>query len=187
MLVLILAPCFKSKFITAELAHLFSQSDSEEFEGFSEDEEDQLSFNKQKKVVDSEGSDVDTSFYSDGEEASQQKRRSLLVALRFPIKRASSTKPELQEEKCKTAVKGDAPSQRRRGRRARNEQQYKEEEEEAEKDKTDVLSQSLNKRNKNIQENKAMVSKSETFCSCFLCIRCIFKLFLSYFLLLLTN
>lgn len=35
------AQCFKSKFITAELAHLFSQSDSEEeFEGFSEDEEE---------------------------------------------------------------------------------------------------------------------------------------------------
>lgn len=36
------APCFKSKFITAELARLFSQSDSEEeFEGFSEDEEEE--------------------------------------------------------------------------------------------------------------------------------------------------
>lgn len=35
------APCFKSKFITAELALLFSQSDSEEeFEGFSDDEEE---------------------------------------------------------------------------------------------------------------------------------------------------
>lgn len=36
------APCFKSKFITADLARLFSQSDSEEdFEGFSEDEEEE--------------------------------------------------------------------------------------------------------------------------------------------------
>ena len=36
------APCFKSKFITAELACLFSQSDSEEeFEGFLEDEEEE--------------------------------------------------------------------------------------------------------------------------------------------------
>ncbi|RVE66983.1 hypothetical protein OJAV_G00112640 [Oryzias javanicus] len=151
------ALCFKSKFITAELARLFSQSDSEEeFEGFNEDEEDRLSYNEQKKVVDSEGSDVDTGFYSDGEEPSQQKRRSLLVALRFPIKRASSTK---QKEKCKTTIENDAPSQRRRGRRARNEQQHKDEEEEAEKDKTDVLSQSLNKRNKNIQENKAMLAQ----------------------------
>lgn len=43
------APRFKSKFITAELARLFSQSDSEEeFEGFSEDEEeeDRRCFNK---------------------------------------------------------------------------------------------------------------------------------------------
>lgn len=35
------APCFKSKFITAEIALLFSQSDSEEeFEGFSDVEEE---------------------------------------------------------------------------------------------------------------------------------------------------
>lgn len=47
------APCFKSKFITAELAHLFSQSDSEEeFEGFSdcEEEEDRGCFNKRMKT-----------------------------------------------------------------------------------------------------------------------------------------
>lgn len=43
---------FKSKFITAELAQLFSQSDSEdEFEGFSEDEEkEDRRFNKQLKT-----------------------------------------------------------------------------------------------------------------------------------------
>lgn len=43
---------FKSKFITAELARLFSQSDSEdEFEGFSGDEEEEdRSFNKQLKT-----------------------------------------------------------------------------------------------------------------------------------------
>lgn len=36
------APCFKSMYITAELALLFSQSDSEEeFEGFSEEEEEE--------------------------------------------------------------------------------------------------------------------------------------------------
>ena len=35
-----LQTCYKSKFITAELARLFSQSDDEEdFEGFSEEEE----------------------------------------------------------------------------------------------------------------------------------------------------
>lgn len=47
------APCFKSKFITAELAHLFSQSDTEEeFEGFSEDEEEEdgARFNKRRKT-----------------------------------------------------------------------------------------------------------------------------------------
>lgn len=47
------APCFKSKFITAELADLFSQSDSdEEFEGFSdgEEEDDRGCFNKRLKT-----------------------------------------------------------------------------------------------------------------------------------------
>uniref|UniRef100_A0A3P9K014 Cell division cycle associated 7 like n=1 Tax=Oryzias latipes TaxID=8090 RepID=A0A3P9K014_ORYLA len=154
------APRFKSKFITAELARLFSQSDTEEeFEGFSEDEEDRLSFNRKKKVVDSEGSDVDTGFYSDGEDSSPLKRRSLLVALRFPMKRASSRQQKLRGEKCKTTVKGDAPSRRGRGRQARHEKQDKDEEEEARKEKADALSQSLNKRKKNIQENKAMLAK----------------------------
>ncbi|XP_068558607.1 cell division cycle-associated 7-like protein isoform X2 [Cebidichthys violaceus] len=149
------APCFKSKFITAELAHLFSQSDSEEeFEGFSEDEEeeDKLSFNKRqkKKLVESEeDSDVDTGFYSDGEDAPPPKRRSLLVALRFPVKRLSTPKQELKEKNVKKPVKESPPSQRARGRPRMKQQQQDEE----------VLPQSLRKRDKNIQENKAMLAK----------------------------
>lgn len=106
------APRFKSKFITAEIALLFSQSDSEEeFEGFSDVEEEVdkgyseetqqvLSFFFKKseyisfrikyfvsvyfQMLDSEKeSDVDTGFYSDDEEASPSKRRSLLVALKY--------------------------------------------------------------------------------------------------------
>ncbi|KAI4818242.1 hypothetical protein KUCAC02_011592 [Chaenocephalus aceratus] len=121
------APCFKSKFITAELALLFSQSDSEEeFEGFSEDEEEQErgTFNKRlkNKMVDSEeDSEVDTGFYSDDDEARPPKRNSLLVALRFPVKRRSIPKMEPQEKS--------------------------------------VNKPSLQKRNQNIQENKAMLAK----------------------------
>ncbi|XP_042291109.1 cell division cycle-associated 7-like protein [Thunnus albacares] len=156
------APCFKSKFITAELAHLFSQSDSEEeFEGFSdgEEEEDRGCFNKRlktKMVESEEDSDVDTGFYSDGEEAPPQKRRSLLVALRFPIKRLSTPKQEPQKKNVKKPVKETPPSQRTR---QRMKQQDEEEEEEQEENKEDVLSQSLRKRDKNIQENKAMLAK----------------------------
>ncbi|XP_026205296.1 cell division cycle-associated 7-like protein [Anabas testudineus] len=158
---------FKSKFITAELANLFSQSDSEEeFEGFSEDEEEEdRSFTKQlkTKMVDSEDSDVDTGFYSDGDEAPPPKRRSLLVALRFPMKRLSTAKQESQKKNVNKAVKDDPPPQRGR-RRQKQEQpdEEEEEEEEAEKgeeDKEEVLSQSLRKRDKNIQENKAMLAK----------------------------
>ncbi|KAL7382576.1 hypothetical protein ABVT39_024567 [Epinephelus coioides] len=165
-------PCFKSKFITAELARLFSQSDSEEeFEGFSEDEEDEDrgSFNKRPKtmMVDSEeDSDVDTGFYSDGEEAPPPKRKSLLVALRFPVKRLSTPKQETQEKKIKKPVEERPPSQRARGRQSMKQQQQQQEwdqeeeqQEEEEEDKEEVVSLSLRKRDKNIQENKAMLAK----------------------------
>uniref|UniRef100_UPI0037E7E007 cell division cycle-associated 7-like protein n=1 Tax=Semicossyphus pulcher TaxID=241346 RepID=UPI0037E7E007 len=153
------APCFKSKFITAELAHLFSQSDSEEeFEGFSEDEEEEKEAKRLKmKMMDSE-EDSDTGFYSDGEDAAPPKRKSLLVALRFPVKRLSTPKQELQEKTIKKPVK-DTPSLRGRGRQRIKQQQQQDEEEEEEGDKEEVLSQSLRKRDKNIQENKAMLAK----------------------------
>uniref|UniRef100_G3NTC4 Cell division cycle associated 7b n=1 Tax=Gasterosteus aculeatus TaxID=69293 RepID=G3NTC4_GASAC len=143
------APCFKSKFITAELARLFSQSDSEEdFEGFSEDEEeeDRRSFytRRNAKLDSYENSDFDTGFYSDDEGAPPPKRRSLLVALRFPVKRLSTHKRELKEKNAKKPVKETPPSQRARGRQRMKPQQ---------------LSQSLRKRDKNIQENKAMLAK----------------------------
>ncbi|KAK5883765.1 hypothetical protein CesoFtcFv8_020061 [Champsocephalus esox] len=161
------APCFKSKFITAELALLFSQSDSEEeFEGFSEDEEEQErgTFNKRlkNKMVDSEeDSEVDTGFYSDDDEARPPKRNSLLVALRFPVKRRSIPKMEPQEKSVNKPVKETPSSQRARGRqRMTLRQQLQSEKGEGEGEaEEEVLSQSLQKRNKNIQENKAMLAK----------------------------
>ncbi|XP_037330263.2 cell division cycle-associated 7-like protein [Pungitius pungitius] len=159
------APCFKSKFITAELARLFSQSDSEEdFEGFSEDEEgeDRRSFyQRQNTKLDSdENTDFDTGFYSDDEGAPPPKRKSLLVALRFPVKRLSSHKRELKEKNVKKPVKETPPSQRaRRSQRMKQQQQQQDEKEEEEEEEEEVLSQSLRKRDKNIQENKAMLAK----------------------------
>ncbi|XP_071776288.2 cell division cycle-associated 7-like protein [Centroberyx gerrardi] len=166
------APCFKSKFITAELAHLFSQSDSEEeeFEGFSDEEEEEeeeqeerrrfskrLKTTVQKMVESEEDSDVDTGFYSDGDEAPPPKRRSLCVALRFPIKRLSTPKQELPEKRVKKPVTTAPPSRRTSERMKRKEKE--EEEEEKEEEEEEVLSQSLRKRDKNIQENKAMLAK----------------------------
>ncbi|XP_017280572.1 cell division cycle-associated 7-like protein [Kryptolebias marmoratus] len=167
------APTFKSKFITAELARLFSQSDSEEeFEGFSEDEvdEDRGRCNKRlktKQVDSEEDSDGDTGFYSDGEEAPAPKRRSLLVALRFPVKRLSTAKQELNKKNMKMPVKENPPSLRARGRRRMEQKDEEEEEEEErveEKEKEKRVEekeepQSLTKRKKNIQENKAMLAK----------------------------
>ncbi|XP_034561157.1 cell division cycle-associated 7-like protein [Notolabrus celidotus] len=192
---------FKSKFITTELARLFSQSDSEEeFEGFSEDEEEEatgyLDKRLKTKMADSEeDSDVDTGFYSDGEDAAPPKRKSLLVALRFPVKRLSTPKQDLQKKNNKRPIKVAPPPRRGRGRPKRMKQQEDEDEDEEEEEeeeeeeveeeeeekkenkkekkeeeeekkkkkkeegKEEVLSQSLRKRDKNIQENKAMLAK----------------------------
>ncbi|XP_011607165.2 cell division cycle-associated 7-like protein [Takifugu rubripes] len=155
------APCFKSKFITAEIELLFSQSDSEEeFEGFSdvEEEDDKGYLDEKQQTLDSEkDSDVDTGFYSDDEEASPSKRRSLLVALKFPVKRLSAAKQEPPEKEVAEAVQ-ETPPRRGRGRRRMKETQLegkKEEEEISE----EGLTQSLQKRDQNIQENKAMLAK----------------------------
>ncbi|XP_034016642.1 cell division cycle-associated 7-like protein isoform X2 [Thalassophryne amazonica] len=148
--------CFKSKFITAELAHLFSQSDSEEeFEGFSEaeEQEDTGRFNKRvktKMVETEDDSDMDKDLCSNGEEAPLPKR-SLLVALRFPIKRLSTPKQGLKDENVKK------PKNVRTT--ATLSQQIKHRMNEEKKDKEDVLTQSLRDREKNIQENKAMLAK----------------------------
>ncbi|KAM9385607.1 cell division cycle-associated 7-like protein isoform 2-T2 [Pholidichthys leucotaenia] len=161
-------PRFKSKYITAELAHLFSQSDSEneEFEGFSPDEDQQSRgcFNKRSKtkVVDSEeDSDENGSLNSDGEEPHPPKRRSLLVALKFPVKKLSSPKLETQEKKADRPVKKSPPVQTPRGKlkKKQQQQQQRDEDDEEEKEKEDILSLSLKKRDKNIQENKAMLAK----------------------------
>lgn len=76
------------------------------------------------------------------------------MLLRFPIKRLSTPKQEPQKKNVKKPVKETPRSQRAK---QRMKQQDEGEEEEQEEDKEDVLSQSLRKRDKNIQENKAMV------------------------------
>uniref|UniRef100_A0AAQ4RJ32 Zinc-finger domain-containing protein n=1 Tax=Gasterosteus aculeatus aculeatus TaxID=481459 RepID=A0AAQ4RJ32_GASAC len=154
------APCFKSKFITAELARLFSQSDSEEdFEGFSEDEEeeDRRSFYTRRNfsmlfiVLASypRAQMIDVVILI------------LILSLRFPVKRLSTHKRELKEKNAKKPVKETPPSQRARGRQRMKPQQQDEEEEEEEDEEEEVLSQSLRKRDKNIQENKAMVMNQQ--------------------------
>lgn len=81
------------------------------------------------------------------------------------MKRLSTAKQESQKKNVNKAVKDDPPPQRGR-RRQKQEQPDEEEEEEEEKgeeDKEEVLSQSLRKRDKNIQENKAMVINPSNF------------------------
>ncbi|XP_056438082.1 cell division cycle-associated 7-like protein [Gadus chalcogrammus] len=181
--------CYKSKFITAELARLFSQSDDEEdFEGFSEEEEveesEQLTKPSKHKIVESEGSDIDTGFYSDDEAA--QPRRSLCVALKFPSKKAPTPKPELPEKKMKAKELGAVaapplrrasvrnklkevvvvvaaaapppPSSRRWARERKKEEEVKLDEVDNDRKEED-LCLSLKKRDKNIMENKAMLAQ----------------------------
>lgn len=148
---------FQSKFITSELAQLFSQSDSEEeFEGFTEDEDTGCN-NEQVKELESEDSDVDADFYSDGEEPPSPKRNSLLVALRFPTKRLSTPKHKALQKN----IQNDKVTRPQRSRQKMQQQQQQQQhlEEDDEKDDEEYLSQSLKKRDKNIQENKAMLAK----------------------------
>ncbi|XP_061520658.1 cell division cycle-associated 7-like protein [Phycodurus eques] len=151
---------FKSKFITAELARLFSQSDSEEdFEGFGEEDEraDRRRFNMRfnTKMLDSEdGSDVDTGFYSDGEETPAPKRKSLLVALRFPVKQSPTSKREPQAKSLRKPVK-ETVAQRAK----KQEDKQRAEKTDEEQGEDEAMCQSLRKRDKNIQENKAMLAQ----------------------------
>lgn len=70
----------------------------------------------------------------------------------------SSPKKETQEKSVKKPVKGKSPSQISRGRQKVKQKQDEEKEEEEDEDKEEEeLSHSLKKRDKNIQENKAMV------------------------------
>lgn len=163
-------PSFKSTYITAELALLFSQSDSEEeFEGFSEEEEeDEGGFcsrpPKATTVESDEDADMDTGFYSDREEEEeedetarpQKKRRSLLVALRFPVKRLSACKQEPQETQIRRPARETLSQRVKESLRKKKQQEEEEEEEEV---KEEVVSKSLQKRDKNIKENKAMLAK----------------------------
>uniref|UniRef100_A0A8C6SFN9 Cell division cycle associated 7b n=1 Tax=Neogobius melanostomus TaxID=47308 RepID=A0A8C6SFN9_9GOBI len=138
------SPHFRSKFITPELTRLFSQSDSEEeFEGFSEEEEEE----EEEELENQVSEDSDPNFYSDGEEPSSPKRKSLLVALRFP----STPKHRPLQKK----EQNDKPGRLQHKRRKVQQQKMEDEDEDDEED----LSQSLKKRSKNIQENKAMLAK----------------------------
>ncbi|XP_036827458.1 cell division cycle-associated 7-like protein isoform X2 [Oncorhynchus mykiss] len=159
---------FRSKFVTSELVSLFSHSDNEgeEFEGFSEEEEEKRgSRSRTKAMCIAEESDEDTGFYSEGEEPDTHKRKSLCVAFRFPTKRLSAQKGE--------APFNAAPPERRTNERLHLKRGLSQEssgretpgqkpppkKEAVGKEKMEVESRVLNKRAKNIQENKAMLAK----------------------------
>ncbi|XP_029601771.1 cell division cycle-associated 7-like protein [Salmo trutta] len=162
------AMSFRSKFVTSELVSLFSHSDNEgeEFEGFSEEEEEKRgSRSRTKAMCIAEESDEDTGFYSEGEEPDKHKRKSLCVAFRFPTKRLSAQKRE--------APINAAPPERRTNERLHlkrglsqessgretQDQKPSPKKEAVGKEKMEVESRVLSKRAKNIQENKAMLAK----------------------------
>ncbi|KAK6324175.1 hypothetical protein J4Q44_G00065140 [Coregonus suidteri] len=166
------AMSFRSKFVTSELVSLFSHSDNEgeEFEGFGE-EEKRGSRSRTKAMCIAEESDEDTGFYSEGEEPDTHKRRSLCVAFRFPTKRLSAQKGEAQNNPQAISA---APPERRTNERLHLKRVVSQEssgrvtwgqkpppkkEEVEEEKKMEVESPVLNKRAKNIQENKAMLAK----------------------------
>ncbi|KAL2080641.1 hypothetical protein ACEWY4_024434 [Coilia grayii] len=181
--------CFRSKFITDELVHIFMDTESdEEFEGFPSTESTPQRGRKRAKSVDSEeeDSEEDTGFYSDGECAGsvppRRQSSGLCVAFRFPIKKSLAMKTqtsaaEPKNNKCAPEKRSkDVGEQRRKrahspsrpqgrvvtvARHGRGEQnEEKEEEEEGEDEEEDELTaQALSKRARNIEENKAMLAK----------------------------
>lgn len=77
------------------------------------------------------------------------------------MKRLSTPKQEPQKETVNNATKATPPQKAgRRTRRQRDEEELQDEEE----DKEEALSPSLKKRNKNIQENRAMVVNLDSVC-----------------------
>lgn len=85
------------------------------------------------------------------------------MLFRFPIKRLSTPKQEPQKKNVKAPVKETPRSQRAKKRTKQQDEGDGGDEGEKKEDKEDVLSQSLRKRDKNIQENKAMVMTPNHF------------------------
>ncbi|XP_007260759.2 cell division cycle-associated 7-like protein [Astyanax mexicanus] len=176
---------FKSRFITDELAHIFMDTDSEEeFEGFGKDERSLRSNWMSPKVVESEEDSDDIGFYSDDDNPAPKRRQSsgLCVAFRFPGRRSSThespvpkkssvkPKPRVPPVSAQPAVRtrkrrggqADAalPSKIRHTEKSSGIARNESEEEKEEKDElTEAEIQILNRRAKNIQENKAMLAK----------------------------
>ncbi|GAA6078077.1 cell division cycle-associated 7-like protein [Tachysurus ichikawai] len=175
--------CFRSKFITNELAQVFMDTDSEEeFEGFDKEERSlRNSWMSPLDFEEEEDSD-DIGFYSDNDDDSApQKRQSsgLCVAFRFPARRSSTQEstvpktprvylnrnPPVERNRKRRAGGADPPVAQksrkveRRSRAPNNDSEEEEEEEEEEVKLTEADVQILSQRAKNIQENKAMLAK----------------------------
>ncbi|XP_030644369.1 cell division cycle-associated 7-like protein [Chanos chanos] len=172
--------CFRSKFITDELAQIFTETDSEEeFEGFSkEDGVQRKGWRRSTSMESEQSSEEDNGFYS--EEEAQPKRRSsgLCVAFRFPGKRNSTHKSGVVKTETKVPLSRSSPvnaklkeksKKRRRDQedevllcqngRIEDKSHAKSKETPQEDHDPTEASQILNKRERNIQENKAMLAK----------------------------
>lgn len=79
-----------------------------------------------------------------------------MVSYRFPVKRLSANKQEPQETEIKKPARETLSQKVKESLRKQQHQQQEEKEEEEVKE--EVVSQSLQKRDKNIKENKAMVT-----------------------------
>ncbi|KAK1785517.1 hypothetical protein P4O66_018878, partial [Electrophorus voltai] len=175
---------FRSKFITDELAHIFMDSDSEgEFEGFSKTDSSLHGTWMSPMVLESEEDSDDIGFYSndDGDNPTSQRRQSsgLCVAFRFPIRASSAhqrhiakkssevaklrvapvrSQPTMGRPRKRRGSQADPPVDLKMGRTQKSSGVCSDESEE-ESELTEAEIQILNKRAKNIQENKAMLAK----------------------------
>ncbi|XP_033854152.3 cell division cycle-associated 7-like protein [Acipenser ruthenus] len=157
--------CFRSMYITEELVKIFTEdtdTKDEEFEGFTEGDL-QLNGWIQSMSMDSD-SEEDISFSSDDEQEVPPKKRvsGLCVAFKFPVKKLVGTPlAKGKKESLKSEEEEEEEEEENRKGKAKPQRQRADSDSEPEEDCNNAADQpnTLQKRAKNIKENKDMLAK----------------------------
>ncbi|XP_041098453.1 cell division cycle-associated 7-like protein [Polyodon spathula] len=155
--------CFRSMYITEELVKVFTEdidSKDEEFEGFTEGD---LQLNDWMKSMSMDsGSEEDISFSSDDEQEVPPKKSvsGLCVAFKFPVKKTVGTPLAKGKKESLKSEEEEEEEENRKGK-AKPQPQRAHSDSEPEEDCDNAADQpnTLQKRAKNIKENKDMLAK----------------------------
>ncbi|KAL4629740.1 cell division cycle-associated 7-like protein [Arapaima gigas] len=154
--------CFQSRYITDELIRIFSEetdSEEEEFEGFSWDGSPHLSSWMKTVSETEEASDEDNGFYSKGESKALARRRSsgLCVAFRFPLKKGSASGEQKPSGTWSGAKLNGTTIKSKQRHSVKSLPSQWSPKLDSEEETEELRAQS--ERARNIQENKAMLAK----------------------------